>query len=172
MAGEEPRVAAEPPEDQDSFVRRLYPKLVGGFALRGFSVEEAEDLAQDTLVRVIQHWDQVCAATSPDAWAHRAALNLSNSWLRRLRVARRRLPVLASSPAVEGDHAAVLALRGALASLPPRQREAVIYRFWAQLPVAECADLMGCAEGTVRALTAQGVAALRSVLGPGREETA
>lgn len=145
--------------DREQFVRSLYPSLIGSFALQGFTVEEAEDLAQDTLVRVVRHWDQVAAADSPEGWAFRAASNLSRSWLRRLRLARRRTPP-PPDPS-EPDTADSLAIRHAVTRLPARQREAVVLRYFAQLSVREAAAAMHCAEGTVRALTSQGIAALR-----------
>jgi DNA-directed RNA polymerase specialized sigma24 family protein len=45
--------------------------------------------------------------------------------------------------------------------LPRRQREALLLRFLLDLSVEQTAERMGCAAGTVRALTAQGVGRLR-----------
>lgn len=143
----------------EQFLPSLYPMLVGSFGLQGFTVEEAEDLAQDTLVRVLRHWDEVTAADSPEGWAFRTASNLSRSWLRRVRLARQR--ALPSPDASESDTAANLAVRDAVCGLPARQREAVVLRYFAQLTVREAAIAMHCAEGTIRALTFQGIAALR-----------
>ena len=44
-----------------------------------------------------------------------------------------------------------LYVRSALARLPLRQRAAVVLRFLGGLSVAEVAEAMGCAEGTVKA---------------------
>lgn len=68
------------------------------------------------------------------------------------------------SPAtVDGaDAAEDFAVRDAVSRLPVRQREAVVFRYFGQLSVRETAAAMGCAEGTVRALTSQGIAALRA----------
>jgi RNA polymerase sigma factor (sigma-70 family) len=52
-------------------------------------------------------------------------------------------------------------VRRALAALPARQREAVVLRYVLDLSVDETAQRMGCAAGTVRALTSQGIARLR-----------
>lgn len=57
-----------------------------------------------------------------------------------------------------------LVLRAALQRLSRREREAIILRYFVDLSVAQTAVVMRCAEGTVRALTAKGVAALREVL--------
>lgn len=146
--------------DRDAFLRSMYPRLVGSLGLQGFSVEEAEDLAQDTLVQAVRHWDKVAAATSPEGWLFRTASNLSRSWLRRLRVARRKTTPAAT--AAGPDAADALSVRDAVSRLPVRQREAVVFRYFGQLSVRETAEAMGCAEGTVRALTSQGIAALRT----------
>lgn len=145
--------------DREQFLRSLYPRLVGSLALQGFTTDEAEDLAQDTLVSVVRHWDQVAAADSPEGWAFRTASNLSKSWLRRLRLSRRRTPPPPDRS--EPDAADSLAVRHAVSQLPARQREAVVLRYFAQLSVREAATAMNCAEGTIRALTSQGIAALR-----------
>lgn len=58
----------------------------------------------------------------------------------------------------------VLMVRAAVAALPPRQRTAVVLRHLADLPVREVAGVLGCAEGTVKALTSQGLTAMRERL--------
>ena len=60
-----------------------------------------------------------------------------------------------------GSRGVATEIRHALASLPRRQREAVLLRFLLDLSVEDTAQRMGCAAGTVRALTAQGVGRLR-----------
>ena len=58
-----------------------------------------------------------------------------------------------------------LDLRGALDELPDRQRSAIVLRHYAGMSVADAADVLGCAEGTVKSLTSQGLAGLRQALG-------
>lgn len=55
-------------------------------------------------------------------------------------------------------------LATALADLPPRQRETVTCRYIRQMSVAETAEAMGCAQGTVKAAVAAGLARLRLAL--------
>ena len=55
----------------------------------------------------------------------------------------------------------------ALATLPPRQRAAVVLRCWEDLPIAAVAQALDCSEGTVKSQTSRGLAALRGVLDPG-----
>jgi RNA polymerase sigma-70 factor (ECF subfamily) len=49
----------------------------------------------------------------------------------------------------------------ALGTLTPRQREMVVLRFQADLPVKDIAAAMGCADGTVKATLHQALRALR-----------
>jgi RNA polymerase sigma factor (sigma-70 family) len=54
-----------------------------------------------------------------------------------------------------------LAVRAAVAALPPRQRAAVVLRYFADLSVDQTAAVLGCAPGTVKSLTSQAIASLR-----------
>jgi RNA polymerase sigma factor (sigma-70 family) len=56
-------------------------------------------------------------------------------------------------------------VRAAVATLPSRQRAAVVLRYFNDLSVADTAEILGCAEGTVKALTSQAVANLRRSIG-------
>ena len=59
------------------------------------------------------------------------------------------------------DRSAVLA---ALASLPDRQREVLVLRYYADLSEAAIADALGISPGTVKAHASRGLAALRPML--------
>ncbi len=54
-----------------------------------------------------------------------------------------------------------MAVRDAVRQLPDRQRQAIVCRYYVQMTVRETAVAMRCAEGTVRALTSQGLSNLR-----------
>jgi DNA-directed RNA polymerase specialized sigma24 family protein len=62
------------------------------------------------------------------------------------------------------DVASVVTVHAALATLTPRQRAAVVLRFFADLDVGTTATVMGCSTGTVKKLTARGIATLRPLL--------
>jgi RNA polymerase sigma factor (sigma-70 family) len=53
------------------------------------------------------------------------------------------------------------ALRRALDTLPHRQRAALVLRYYEGLSYEECAQVLDCAEGTVRSACSRGTAALR-----------
>ncbi|MBA2280892.1 MAG: sigma-70 family RNA polymerase sigma factor [Acidimicrobiia bacterium] len=146
------------------FCRRERPRLVGSLALYLGDAGVAEELAQEALVRVWERWDRVALMERPDAWLHRTALNLARSWFQR-RAAERRAHQRAGAPAESSllpDTPAAVAVRAAVAGLAPRQRAAVVARFYAGLDVAGAAVALGCSEGTVKALTHQAITRLRA----------
>lgn len=125
----------------------------------------AEELAQEALARACRSWSRVSVMSAPGAWVHRVAINLANRHFRRRRLvlgaARRRN---AGMPEAHDDDdvATAVAVRAAVAALPVRQRTALVLRYYSDLPVAEVAVVMGCAEGTVRAWTFKAIRALRA----------
>lgn len=143
--------------------QQLQPRLVGSLSLQVGDRAIAEELAQEALVRLWQQWPRVQALDSPDGWTYRVAMNLATSWWRRRQAERRAKRRLAREPDVAVDDAPPAAdwLRHALTRLPERQRRALVCRYYLDLSVDEAAEVMGCAPGTVRALCAQGMAALR-----------
>jgi RNA polymerase sigma-70 factor (ECF subfamily) len=148
----------------ETFCREEHPKIVGFLTLYCGDRDVAQELAQETMIRVVQHWRKVRAMIAPSAWTHRVAVNLANSWIRRRVVGRRverRLP-RDTDTHIDADTADVVAVRAAIAGLPPRQRAAIVLRYYADLPTNDIADIMRCKRGTVWALTNQALASLRA----------
>jgi RNA polymerase sigma factor (sigma-70 family) len=155
-------------QDQDlgpeAFCRAIHPKLVGSLRLYLGDVETARELAQDALVRVIEKWPQLRVMDHPEAWTYRVAFNLARSRLRRT-MAEARARRRAGDPPTSSwgvDVASVLAVRAAVADLAPRQRQAIVLRFYGDLTVDQIGEAMGCKPGTVKAHLHQGLTALRS----------
>jgi RNA polymerase sigma-70 factor (sigma-E family) len=150
-----------------AFCRREHRRLVGLLALYVGDRAVAEELAQETLVRVCERWPQVRTMSSPSGWASRVALNLASSRWRRAG-AERRAHIRHGAPtdAVHDvDTAATLAVRSAVAALPPRQKQALVLRYYADLSIAEVADAMRCPVGTVKSLLSRATATLRDEAG-------
>lgn len=153
--------------EAEAFCARVRPWLVGSLSLYCGNPDVAEELAQDTLARVWDRWATVSTLQSPEGWAYRVGLNLANSHYRR-RAAERRAnarqeptPLAVDPP----DAADAVAVRQAVTMLPKRQRAALVLRYYVDLPVADTAELLGCAPGTVKALTHQALVALRASVG-------
>jgi RNA polymerase sigma factor (sigma-70 family) len=152
-------------DDLSVFCQAEHRRLVGVLSLYCRDRHVAEELAQDTIVRIIGDWGRVRRLDSPSAWAHRVAINLANSHLRRRLAERRALRRLSYRPGVEHhdlDTSTAVAVRAAVAGLPRRERAVVVLRFFADFSVREVADLLGMPEGTVKTLTARALAELRA----------
>ena len=153
------------PPDLGSFCRSQWPRLVGSLRLTTGDAHLAEELAQETVARICRDWPRVARMEAPGAWAHRVAMNLARSHFRRRRLilrseARLRLGADAGDTAVAAT--ASVALQGAIATLPERQRIALVLRYFADLSVRDAATAMGCPEGTVKTLTRKAILALRA----------
>jgi RNA polymerase sigma-70 factor (ECF subfamily) len=138
------------------FVDGEYAQVVATVSLVCGSVATAEDSVQEALARA---WERLERGEHIDrlaAWVTTVALNLARSQMRRWRSERRardRLgPLrddLSNAPAASGDAHAV---REALRTLPRRQREVTVLRYYLGLDVREIAASLGVAEGTVKAM--------------------
>jgi RNA polymerase sigma factor (sigma-70 family) len=147
--------------DQEGFCEQEYGRLLGVLTLYCGDRELARDLAQEALARACAHWSRVAGMDAPGAWVQRVALNLANAHWARRRRERGFAGSIAEAVTSDPDWDDVLSVRAAVVSLAPRQRAALILRYYADLPVAEVAKVMRCREGTVKALTHQAIQALR-----------
>lgn len=122
----------------------------------------AEDLLQQTLERAYVAWHRVSGADDPDAYVRRIMVNEHARRFRR--PLRESLTTQVPEPRDGGGsdwHETRSALLGALAALPPRQRQAVVLRYWEDLSESQTAAAMGCSVGTVKSQAARGIARLR-----------
>ncbi|MEH0842545.1 SigE family RNA polymerase sigma factor [Micromonospora sp. CPCC 205711] len=128
---------------------------------------QAQDLVQDTMVRVQLNWRRVARADSPERYVRRMLTNQyvdwrRGSWVRRVLLRgepEETVPVRAdhAQDAVERDQ-----IWSWLARLPRRQRASLVLRYYEDLPDAEIAEILGCAVGTVRSSISRALATLRA----------
>ena len=132
--------------------------------------EQARDLVQEAFVRVAGRFAHL---RKPDVFAtylRRTIVNLHTSRLRRLRLERayvareasRRTPDAEAPDPTERDE-----VWHAILALPPRQRAAIVLRFYEDLTERESAEILNCSVGAVNQLVARATAALRERFGEG-----
>jgi RNA polymerase sigma-70 factor (sigma-E family) len=152
------------PDDLAAFCEVQRPRLVGMLGLHCGDAQVAEELAQDAIAKACERWPKVRRMEFPEAWIWRVALNLATSYFRRKaaeRKASRRLQALPVETVADPSSSWAAEVRRAVASLPPRQRSALVLRYYIDLSIAQTAQIMDCSEGTVKALTHKAEAALR-----------
>ena len=133
----------------------------------------AEDLMQQTLIKIYRSWSRVQRQESLTRYARTVLLR---TWLdERRRPFRRSELTGADVPEVPDGSADPAAAAGrmwardlvhrALLEVAPGQRAVLVLRYFDDLSVAESAAIMRCAEGTVKSQAARGLETLRAVVG-------
>jgi RNA polymerase sigma-70 factor (sigma-E family) len=128
--------------------------------------QAAEDVVQEAFYGLYRAWDRLADRSNVLGYLRVSVLNGCRSDLRRARRVPRPLAVppaaSAEADALAGEEqrAAVAALR----RLPPRQREALVLRYFAELPEQETALAMGVSRGTVKSTAARALTALGRML--------
>jgi len=139
------------------------------------SREEAEDLTQDTFLKIHVSAARYVPEGRFRSWLFRIAGNLARSWGRRRRIVGwiRWDPDLheraSTRPGPDDElqrSETAGRIRTALAGLPERQREALILRKFHELSQREIAEAMGVTEGAVESLLIRALAGLRKTLAP------
>ena len=134
------------------------------FLLTGNRVE-AEDLVQEAFVRVVGRFGHLRVPDAFEAYLRRTIVNLHTSHLRRLRSERawleRERRRSERTPSAIPDVGAREELWRAVRDLPPRQRAAVVLRFYEDLSEQRTAEILGCSPAAAKALVARAMETLR-----------
>lgn len=155
----------DPPVDFASYVsERRAVLLRTAWSITG-DQHSAEDLVQSALASVCSQWESLRDPRAADAYVRRAMVNQHASWWRV--PWRRRERPFGALPEPDarwgGDQRpeSGLGLWPLVAALPPRQRAAVVLRYYEGLSEAETARALHCSLGTVKSNTSRGLATLR-----------
>ena len=118
----------------------------------------AEELVQDTFVKVADRWPRI---DEPAAYLRTAIVNACRSHHRRRGTEERYVagqqPEVVGPPEVHG-------IWEELHRLSPRRRAALVLRYWEDLDDDEIASILRCRRATVRSLVHRGLAQLEEVL--------
>lgn len=126
----------------------------------------AEDLVQTTFVKLYRAWNRIEARNTMDVYTRQILVRTYLDEVRRGFFFREKVTAEQTermAPAA-GSPEDRLVLLHALTGVPPRQRAALVLRFWEDLSVEETAKAMGCSAGTVKSQTARGLDALRDLV--------
>ena len=168
-----PVMGAAPADwDADRAVTELYSthyrSLVRLAALLVRDVTTAEEVVQDSFVAMHGAWRRLHDSEKALSYLRQSVVNRSRSVLRHRLVVDRNAPKPSPDPP-SAEHGAIALLErsavvAALRTLPPRQREALVLRYYGDMSEAQIADIMGISRGAVKSHTARAMSALRSIL--------
>jgi RNA polymerase sigma-70 factor (ECF subfamily) len=131
----------------EAFYAGAYPPVLRSLALALRDSSLAEEVAQEAFIRAFVRWHRVRAMERPQGWVYIVAVRIA---FRR----KRSEPSTDARVDIEPPFADTVVtratVRAALEQLPERQRVAVVLRYLADLSLAEVADAMDIALGTVK----------------------
>lgn len=130
----------------------------------------AEDVVQEAFAGLHRHWSGLRDEAAAVGYLRAAVVNGSRSVLRRRRTARDYVPPhqvnarsAESLAMLSAEHQAVV---DALSTLPPRQREVLVLRYYGGMSEAEIADATGISRGTVKSTASRALDAVARTMGP------
>lgn len=132
----------------DAWYRAERPKVLAALTAITGSEAVASEATDEAFTRAVERWNRVRSMESPGGWVNRTALNVARRRLRREGHERRLLRTVAAT----ADHAPPpswpIELWDGLRHLPPRELEAIVLRYVADLTVQDVAAAMGTTAGT------------------------
>jgi RNA polymerase sigma-70 factor (ECF subfamily) len=153
----------------DAFYAAHFQRLTMQLYAYTGDIGVAQDVVQEAFCRALARWQRVAWFDDPLAWIRKVAWNLATSRFRRLRVAQAHARQQREEHFAEPSPDRVVLSR-ALATLPEKQRRAVVLFHLADLSITDIAQQEGVAEGTVKAWLSRGRAALATQLSDLRME--
>ena len=154
----------EGPRNFEDFYRAEFPGLVRAMFMLALDADEAQELAQEAMVRVYERWDRVSTMDSPGGYLYRVATNLNRRRMRSLAVRARRLRTLGAASQVEWIDTGRRDLVDAISALSVRLREAFVLVDWLGLSSEEAGRVLHIRPASVRSRVHRARRELRSRL--------
>jgi RNA polymerase sigma-70 factor (sigma-E family) len=136
---------------------RHFGRMVRVAHLLTGSNEEAEDVVQDAFIQLYARFTTV---GDPGGYLYRSVVNGCRGRHRHRRVVERLRPLTVQPASVTTE---IDETWGSLRRLTPRRRAVVVLRFYADLPLTEIAEILGCRVGTVKSMLHRAIADLRAM---------
>lgn len=148
----------------DAIVHRFQDRIFRQASVCLYDNQQAADVTQEVFLRSFKGLKGFRFRSAPYTWLYRMTKNVCSEFNRKRRtealndepVEDRRIPEREAT-----QFEAARMVRELVSELPQRQREVVLLRVFEELPVRETAKIMGCREGTVKALLHKATAKLR-----------
>ncbi|MFG2548185.1 SigE family RNA polymerase sigma factor [Streptomyces sp. NPDC048594] len=159
-------------EDRDTAVAALFATHHAGLlrlaVLLGAGAD-AEDLVAEAFYQLQRRWHKVKDKDAAIGYLRGVILNLARMRLRHLRVVRRHAQTTMESTEESAEQHALLRdehrhVVDALRTLPARQHQVLVLRYWLDLSEAEIARTMGISPGSVKSHASRGMAKLSRIL--------
>ena len=168
----EPETSGEPAEGAPKTLADLYAehrmRLVRLAILLVDEQGTAEDVVQEAFTGLHRHWGELRDERAALGYLRTAVVNGSRSVLRRRRTAREYVPPhqvnarsAESLAMLSAEHHAVVE---ALGSLPARQREVLVLRYYGGLSEAEIAESTGISKGAVKSTASRALASVAKAM--------
>ena len=166
------RSAVDDRDDLDDLYVRDMPGAVRLAALITGDAGLAQDIAHDAFLRSVGRFRHLRQPEAFEAYLRRAVVNACTSYFRRRKVEATYVRGQArhQAPVDELNHGRRDELRNALLALPPRQRAAVVLRYYADLSEQQAGEALGCSAAAVRSMVARAMERLRERI-PRSEDT-
>ncbi|OUM91151.1 MAG: RNA polymerase subunit sigma-24 [Bacillus thermozeamaize] len=162
----------------EAFVYRYHAPLFGFLQRMLLDAELAEDLVQETFIRIIRHVQKGQLPVRVRPWIYRVALNLCRDYWRSAGY-RLESMGLEQIPEQKDTNASVIelcerqeerqAIIRALDQLPDIQKQIVILRFYQDLKLQEISETLDIPLGTVKTYLYRALKALKFRLEEGKE---
>lgn len=151
----------------ECFVRRHQDRVFRLALVWLDNTTDADDVLQEVMMRSYTGLAKFAFRAQPTTWLVRTTKNVCRE------LNRKSGPVgegieLQTGEVVEkhvADIQAARRVRRLVSRLPSRQREAVVLRLFEEMSVRDTARIMGCRDGTVKALLNKAMTSLRSMSG-------
>ena len=136
-------------------------------------IGSAEDVVHDAFTTLHLNQERVREPAAALGYLRTTVVNNARSVLRKRQTARRHLNLARLEAAEPADSELMLAtahqeVLAAVRQLPPRQREVLTLRYWANLSEVEIAQALGISRGAVKSNASRGMDKLESILGEAR----